>query len=159
MKKIVLLVMLAVIVGLFVQFDLGQYLTLEYIKQQQQDIDRFYADNRLLTLFGFFVLYVAITGISLPGATVLTLAAGAIFGLFVGVVLVSFASTLGASIAFLLSRYLFRDLVQNRFGPSLDAINRGIDKEGPFYLFALRLVPAFPFFVINLAMGLTRLRL
>jgi pyruvate/2-oxoglutarate dehydrogenase complex dihydrolipoamide dehydrogenase (E3) component/uncharacterized membrane protein YdjX (TVP38/TMEM64 family) len=159
MKKIVLLVLLAVIIGLFVYFDLGQYLTLEYIKDRQQEIDRFYADNRLLTLVGFFVLYVVITGASLPGAAVMTLAAGAIFGLLVALVLVSFASTLGASIAFLLSRYLFRDLVQSRFGSTLEAIDRGIEKDGPFYLFALRLVPAFPFFVINLAMGLTSLRL
>ncbi|HEY5740041.1 MAG TPA: FAD-dependent oxidoreductase [Gammaproteobacteria bacterium] len=159
MKKIVLLVLLGAIVLVFFQFDLGQYLTLEYVKEQQQDIDRFYADNRMLTLAGFFVVYVAVTGASLPGAAVLTLAAGAIFGLFTGVVLVSFASTIGASLAFLLSRYLLRDLVQSRFGASLQSINKGIDKEGAFYLFAMRLVPAFPFFVINLVMGLTRLRL
>lgn len=159
MKKIGLVILLGVIVLVFFQFDLGQYLTLEYIKQRQLDIDRFYADNRLLTLLGFFVVYVAVTGASLPGAAVLTLAAGAIFGLFTGVVLVSFASTIGASLAFLLSRYLFRDLVQSRFGASLRSINQGIDKEGAFYLFAMRLVPAFPFFVINLVMGLTRLRL
>jgi dihydrolipoamide dehydrogenase len=104
-------------------------------------------------------LYVVVTGASLPGAAVLTLAGGAIFGLVTGVILISFASTIGASIAFLVSRYLFRDSVQSRFGSSLKSINEGIDKDGPFYLFALRLVPAFPFFVINLVMGLTRLRL
>jgi pyruvate/2-oxoglutarate dehydrogenase complex dihydrolipoamide dehydrogenase (E3) component/uncharacterized membrane protein YdjX (TVP38/TMEM64 family) len=159
MKKIVLLVLLAVIAGLFFYFDLGQYLTLEYIKDRQQELDRFYADNRLLTLLVYFVIYVVITGASLPGAAVLTLAGGALFGLLTGVVLISFASTLGASIAFLLSRYLFRDLVRSRFASSLKSIDRGIEKDGPFYLFALRLVPAFPFFVINLAMGLTGLRL
>ena len=159
MKKIVLLVLLGAVVLVFFQFDLGQYLTLDYIKERQQDIDRFYAENRLLTLLVYFVIYVAVTGASLPGATVLTLAGGAVFGLLTGVVVVSFASTIGASLAFLLSRYLLRDLVQNRFGSSLQSINRGIDKEGPFYLFAMRLVPAFPFFVINLVMGLTRLRL
>jgi uncharacterized membrane protein YdjX (TVP38/TMEM64 family)/thioredoxin reductase len=159
MKKIVLLVLLGTIVLVFFQFDLGQYLTLEYVKERQQDIDRFYADNRMLTLAGFFVVYVAVTGASLPGAAVLTLAAGAIFGLVTGLVLVSFASTIGASLAFLLSRYLLRDMVQSRFGASLRSINKGIDKEGAFYLFAMRLVPAFPFFVINLVMGLTRLRL
>ena len=159
MKKIGLVILLGVIVLVFFQFDLGQYLTLEYIKERQQDIDRFYVDNRLLTLLGYFVVYVVVTGASLPGAAVLTLAGGAIFGLLTGVVVVSFASTIGASLAFLLSRYLFRDLVQSRFGSSLQSINKGIDKEGPFYLFALRLVPAFPFFVINLVMGLTRLRL
>ncbi|HKJ53837.1 MAG TPA: VTT domain-containing protein, partial [Gammaproteobacteria bacterium] len=159
MKKIGLVILLGAVVLVFFQFDLGQYLTLEYIKQRQLDIDRFYTDNRLLTLLGFFIVYVAVTGASLPGAAVLTLAAGAIFGLVAGVVLVSFASTIGASLAFLLSRYLFRDLVQSRFGTSLRSINQGIDKEGAFYLFAMRLVPAFPFFVINLLMGLTRLRL
>jgi pyruvate/2-oxoglutarate dehydrogenase complex dihydrolipoamide dehydrogenase (E3) component/uncharacterized membrane protein YdjX (TVP38/TMEM64 family) len=158
MKKLILLVLLGVLVAAFFYFDLGQYLTLEYIKERQQDIDRFYADNRLLTLAGFFVVYVLVTGASLPGAAVLTLAGGAVFGLLTGLVLISFASTIGATIAFLLSRYLFRDAVQNRFSASLRSINRGIDKDGPFYLFALRLVPAFPFFVINLVMGLTTLR-
>ena len=159
MKKIILLGLFAVIVLLFFQFDLGQYLTLEHVKAHQQRIDQFYAENRTLTLIGFFVLYVIITGASLPGAAVLTLGAGAIFGLLTGLILVSFASTIGASIAFLVSRYLFRDAVQSRFGPSLKAINDGVDKDGAFYLFALRLVPAFPFFVINLVMGLTSIRL
>ena len=159
MKKIILVAGLLVIILLFFVFDLGQYLTLDYIKSQQQVIDQYYAENRLLTLVGYFVLYVVITGASLPGATVLTLAGGAIFGLFTGLLLISFASTIGASIAFLVSRYLFRESVQSRFGSSLKSINDGIDRDGPFYLFALRLVPAFPFFVINLVMGLTRLRL
>ena len=159
MKKIIVVVALLLVILSFFVFVLGQYLTLDYIKAQQQSIDRFYSDNRVLALVGFFVLYVIITGASLPGAAVLTLAAGAIFGLVTGVVLVSFASTIGASIAFLVSRYLFRETVQSRFGNSLQAIDKGIEKDGPFYLFALRLVPAFPFFVINLVMGLTRLRL
>ena len=159
MKKIIVLLGLLLVVILFFAFDLGQYLTLDYVKSQQQAFDQYYAANRVFTLIGFFVLYVVITGASLPGATVLTLAGGAIFGLVTGVILISFASTIGASIAFLVSRYLFRDSVQSRFGSSLKSINEGIDKDGPFYLFALRLVPAFPFFVINLLMGLTRLRL
>jgi len=159
MKKIILLGLLGMIVLIFFHFDLEQYLTLEYIKTQQQSIDRYYAENSVLTLLGFFVLYVVVTGVSLPGATVLTLAGGAVFGLATALILISFASTIGASVAFLVSRYLFRDAVQNRFGTSLKAINDGIDKDGPFYLFALRLVPAFPFFVINLVMGLTSFRL
>ena len=159
MKKIILLGLLGIIVLIFFHFELEQYLTLEYIKTQQQSIDRYYAENSVITLVGFFVLYVVVTGLSLPGATVLTLAGGAVFGLATALILISFASTIGASIAFLVSRYLFRDAVQNRFGTSLKAINDGIDKDGPFYLFALRLVPAFPFFVINLVMGLTSLRL
>lgn len=159
MRKIILLAALAVVVLLFFQFDLERFLTLDYIKSQQDLIEGYYVENRVLTLIGFFVAYVIVTGASLPGATVMTLAAGAIFGLGTGLVLVSFASTIGASVAFLVSRYLFRDLVESRFSGSLKAINAGIDKDGPFYLFALRLVPAFPFFVINLVMGLTKLRL
>jgi pyruvate/2-oxoglutarate dehydrogenase complex dihydrolipoamide dehydrogenase (E3) component/uncharacterized membrane protein YdjX (TVP38/TMEM64 family) len=159
MKRITLVAVLLGLVIIFFAFDLGEYLTLEYVKTQQHAIEQLYAQNRQLALAGFFLLYVVITGASLPGAAVMTLAAGAIFGLAVGVVLVSFASTLGASIAFLVSRYLFRDSVQSRFGGSLKKINDGIDKDGAFYLFALRLVPVFPFFVINLVMGLTRLRL
>ncbi len=159
MKKIILLGLLAVLAFLFFQYDLEQYLTLEYVKDQQHALDQYYVENRALTLVGFFLLYVVITGISLPGATVMTLAAGAVFGLVTALILVSFASTIGASVAFLVSRYLFRDMVESRFGASLKSINDGIEKEGPFYLFALRLVPAFPFFVINLVMGLTGLRL
>ena len=159
MKKIILLGLLAAVALLFFQLDLEQYLTLEYVKSQQDIIDQYYRENRALTLIGFFLAYVVITGVSLPGAAVMTLAAGAIFGLFTGLILVSFASTIGASIAFLVSRYLFRDMVESRFSASLKSINAGIERDGPFYLFALRLVPAFPFFVINLVMGLTSLRL
>ena len=155
MKKIGLIGIVAIIVIIFYVFDLGQFLTLEYIKEQQQQIETLYAENKLLTLGSFFVLYIVITGASLPGATVLTLAAGAVFGLLTGLILVSFASTL----AFLISRYLFRESVEARFGSSLAATNAGIKKDGAFYLFALRLVPAFPFFVINLVMGLTPIKL
>ncbi|MCP4981391.1 MAG: TVP38/TMEM64 family protein, partial [Gammaproteobacteria bacterium] len=155
MKKLLILGFLVFVVLVFFHFELGQYITLEYVKTQQQIIDQFYLENPALTLIGFFVLYVIITGASLPGAAVLTLASGAVFGLVTGLVLVSFASTLGASLAFLMSRYLFRDAVQSRFGSFLKSINDGIEKDGPFYLFAMRLVPAFPFFVINLVMGLT----
>ena len=159
MKKIALVGLLASVVALFFTFDLGHYLTLDYIKTQQQHIEQYYAQNRGLTLIIFFVIYVIITGASLPGAAILTLAAGAIFGLVTGVILVSFASSAGASLAFLFSRYLFRDTVEARFGGSLKSINDGIVKDGAFYLFALRLVPAFPFFVINLVMGLTSIKL
>ena len=159
MKKIGLVGVLAAIVVLFFVFDLGQYLTLDYIKTQQFEIEHYYAENSVLTLVLFFIIYVIVTGASLPGAAILTLAAGAIFGLFTGLILVSFASSVGASLAFLVSRYLFKDTVQARFGGSLKSINEGIAKDGAFYLFALRLVPAFPFFVINLVMGLTSIKL
>ena len=158
-KKLVLVGIIAVIVTLFFTFDLGQYLTLEFIKAQQEQVETLYAENRLATLLIFFIVYVLVTGASLPGAAVMSLAAGAIFGLLTGVILISFASTIGASIAFMISRYLFRDTVEARFGSSLKSINAGIARDGAFYLFALRLVPAFPFFVINLVMGLTKIKL
>jgi len=159
MKKLVLVGIIALIVLVFFAFDLGQYLSLEYIKAQQDQVEMLYAENQLATLLIFFIIYVIVTGISLPGAAVMSLAAGAVFGLLTGVILISFASTLGASIAFMISRYLFRESVEARFGSSLKSINAGIQQDGAFYLFALRLVPAFPFFVINLVMGLTAIKL
>lgn len=159
MKKIGLVAIIGVVVVLFFHFDLDQFLTLEYIKSQQMQVDEFYTENRILTIVGFFLLYIIVTGASLPGAAILTLAGGAIFGLVTGLIIISFASTIGASLAFLVSRYLFRDSIQTRFGGSLKSINDGIAKDGAFYLFALRLVPAFPFFVINLVMGLTSIKL
>lgn len=157
MKKILVLSVFAVIAILFVSFDLGQYLTLDFIKSQQASINDYYQQNRLTALLAYFVLYIIVTAASLPGAAIMTLAAGAIFGLIYGVILVSFASSIGATCAFLASRYVLRDVIQQKFPDKFDSINRGIQKDGAFYLFALRLVPAFPFFVINLVMGLTRL--
>ncbi len=159
MKKVSLVGIIITILVIFFAFDLGQFLTLEYIKGQQHQIDALYAENKFLTLASFFLLYILVTGVSLPGATILTLAAGAVFGLLNALILVSFASSIGASLAFVISRYLFRETVEARFGSSLKAINDGIEKDGAFYLFALRLVPAFPFFVINLVMGLTPIKL
>ena len=136
MKKIGLLGLVALILVIFIALDLEQYLTLEYIKAQQGQIEMFYAENRLLALLSFFLLYIVVTGASLPGAAILTLVAGAVFGFLTALILVSFASTIGASLAFLVSRYLFRDMVQARFGGSLKSINDGIEKDGAFYLFA-----------------------
>ncbi|MFT5504944.1 MAG: dihydrolipoamide dehydrogenase [Gammaproteobacteria bacterium] len=159
MKKLIIIAVIALIVVLFNHFELGQFLTLEYLKQQQSAIDQYYSKNTGLTLIGFFLAYILITAMSLPGAAILTLAAGAIFGLWTGLVLVSFASTIGASFAFLVSRYMFLDTIQSKFSSSIDSINRGIERDGAFYLFAMRLVPAFPFFVVNLVMGVTRIPL
>lgn len=156
--RIILFLMLVIAVGLFFGLDLGQYLTLEYVKSQQAAIDHYRQAHPLITVLVFFFIYVAVTGLSLPGAALMTLVAGAIFGLGLGTLIVSFASTIGATLAFLVSRWLLRDMVQQRFGDKLKAANRGIEKDGAFYLFTLRLVPAFPFFVINLVMGLTPLR-
>lgn len=158
MKKIIVVVLIIALVTAFILFDLGQFLSLEFIKSQQAAVDGFYTDNRLLTILLFFAMYVVVTGASLPGAAVLTLAAGAIFGVVTGVIIASFASSIGATLAFLVSRFVLRDSIENRFGDNLKTINQGIQRDGAFYLFALRLVPAFPFFVINLVMGLTRIK-
>jgi len=157
-KKKLIFALILLFVAAFFFFDLGQYLTLEYFKTQRDAISVYQVTNPLQTALIFFLVYVAVTGLSLPGAAVLTLAGGAIFGLWWGLLIVSFASTLGATIAFLVSRLLLRDWVQSKFGQNLKAINQGIEKEGAFYLFTLRLVPLFPFFVINLVMGLTPIR-
>ncbi len=157
-NQITLLVTIIILVALFFIFDLGRYLNLEFVKQQQGAMDAFYETEPLLTVVSFFFLYIFITGLSLPGATIFTLAAGAIFGLLWGTVISSFASTIGATLAFLLSRYLFRETIQDRYANRLAAINRGIAEEGAFYLFTLRLAPIFPYFIINLVMGLTPIR-
>ena len=147
-----------ILVAAFFIFDLGQYFNLDYLKEKQAVINTFYEQQPLTTAVSYFLLYIIITGLSLPGAVILTLAGGAIFGVLWGTVLVSFASTIGATLAFLFSRYLFREYIQGRFADKLATINKGMEKEGAFYLFTLRLVPIFPYFVINLVMGLTPIR-
>ena len=157
--KWLLIGLIAALVAAYFVFDLGQYFSLGYLKSQQAAIDAYYASNPLQTVAVFFLIYVAVTGLSLPGATIMTLAAGAVFGLVGGTVIVSFASSCGATLAFLASRFVLKGSVQAKFGDKLKAINAGIEKDGAFYLFTLRLVPAFPFFVINLVMGLTPIRI
>ena len=157
-NKLLLLFVLAAAVTAYFALDLGRYLTLDFFRSQQAAIDAYVSAQPVQSGLLFFLVYVAVTGLSLPGAAIMTLAAGAIFGLLWGTVIVSFASSIGATLAFLASRYLLRDWVQGRFGDRLKPINAGVEREGPFYLFALRLVPAFPFFVINLVMGLTPIR-
>jgi len=157
-RRLLLLAALAALVLTYFGLDLGRFLSLDYFKSQQAAIEAWRAAQPLKAALAFFVAYVAVTGLSLPGAAVMTLVGGAVFGLFWGLLLVSFASSLGATLAFLVSRFLLRDWVQRRFGDRLRAINAGVEKEGGFYLFTLRLVPVFPFFVINLLMGLTPIR-
>ncbi|MFT3850780.1 MAG: FAD-dependent oxidoreductase [Propionivibrio sp.] len=157
-RKIALLLLVVVAVSLYFAFDLGRYLDLQMLKAQQQNIESFRAANPGLALLGYFVIYVLVTALSLPGATLLTLAGGAVFGLWWGLLIISFASTLGATLAFLIARYLLRDWVAERFGQRLKTIDAGIAREGAFYLFTLRLVPLFPFFLINLLLGLTAMR-
>ena len=149
---------IAVLIVAFLWFDLGRYLDLEHIKSRQAEIDAFHREHPLMVPAAYFVTYVAVTGLSLPGAAVMTLAAGAVFGLLWGTVVVSFASTLGATVAFLASRYVLRDGIQRRYGDRLKTINAGVERDGAFYLFTMRLVPVFPFFIINLVMGLTPMR-
>lgn len=158
-NKIAIVCVIILGVVAFRYFDIGQYLTLEYIKASQENLHSLYLSNRAMVVAAYIGIYIAVTALSLPGAAVLTLAGGGLFGLVVGTVAVSFASTIGATLACLVSRYLLREWVQNKFGDKLATINNGIAKEGAFYLFSLRLVPIFPFFVINLLMGLTRMRL
>lgn len=158
MKKLILLAALAGLVGLYVFFDVGQYINLAYLKAQQDNLNQFYVEHRLLMVAGYMALYVLMAALSLPGAAIMTLAGGAIFGLGVGLVAVSFASSFGATLAFLVARFLLRDSVEKRFPKQLASINAGVEREGAFYLFTLRLVPLFPFFIINLLMGLTAIR-
>ena len=157
-KKLIIVALLVLLVAAFFAFDLGRFLSLEYIKSRQAEFTALAADRPLLVGGAFFAIYVAVCALSLPGAAIMTLAAGAIFGLLMGTVIVSFASSIGATLAFLVSRYVLRDSVQSRFGARLADIDKGIQKEGAFYLFTLRLVPLFPFFVINLLMGLTKMK-
>ena len=153
-KKLILgLILLATIIFLAVNF--GQYLTLENAKAQQEALNAFISQNFVFAAATYFFAYIAITAFSIPGAAVVTLLGAALFGFWTSLLLVSFASTIGATIAFLSSRYLLREWVQGKFGNKLGAINEGVEKDGSFYLFSLRLIPVFPFFLINLLMGLT----
>ncbi len=157
-KKIALLGVIAAAIFSFFYFDLNSYLTLEGMKGSLDTFKSQIADNPVLSIGVFFAIYVAVTALSLPGAAILTLAAGALFGLVQGLVIVSFASSVGATLAFLVSRFILRDTVRNKFKEKLKKIDEGVEKQGAFYLFTLRLVPVFPFFLINLLMGLTSLK-
>ena len=159
MKKALILAVIAGLILIYFLFDLGQYLDLDYFAQQQEKIFAYRDSFPIRTAAVFFILYILVTGLSLPGAAIATLIGGAVFGLLWATILVSFASVIGASCAFLMSRHVLRDSIQNRYGDRLQTINKGIEKDGAVYLFTLRMVPLFPFFVINLVMGLTPMRL
>jgi len=152
-KLIIGLFLVALIVLLATQF--GQYLTLENAKAQQALLAEYIENNFVIASLIYFFAYILITAFSIPGAAVVTLLGAALFGFVTSLILVSFASSIGATLAFLSSRYLLRDWVQSKFGSKLQTINEGVEKDGPFYLFSLRLIPVFPFFLINLLMGLT----
>ncbi len=156
--KLILVAIVAALIAAFFIFDLGQYLSLDYLKAQKDALNDLYRSKPILIIMMFFLAYVAMAALALPAATILTLAGGAIFGFWTGLIVVSFASTIGATIAFLLTRYLFHDAIQSKFGDRLQAINNGIEREGAFYVFGLRLVPLFPFVVVNSVLGLTKLK-
>jgi pyruvate/2-oxoglutarate dehydrogenase complex dihydrolipoamide dehydrogenase (E3) component/uncharacterized membrane protein YdjX (TVP38/TMEM64 family) len=157
-KRGILLAIIISLIGVFFVFDLGQHLTLDSLKSNQQQLADFIQLNWLQAFMGYFLLYVVVTALSLPGAAILTLGAGALFGLGWGLLLASFASTIGATFAFLVSRFLLRDWVKTTFSNKIKAIDEGITKDGAFYLLSLRMVPLFPFFVINLVMGITSIK-
>jgi uncharacterized membrane protein YdjX (TVP38/TMEM64 family) len=159
LQRLLIVAAIIILVILFKVLGLGQYLTLDYLKTSQDKFTELYANHRLAVIAAYMTVYIVVTALSLPGAAVMTLAGGAMFGFWIGVLVVSFASTIGATLACFVARFLLRDWVQNKFGEKLSAINKGVEKEGAFYLFSLRLVPIFPFFVINLAMGLTTMKL
>ena len=159
LKKILILV---IIVGLILAvkvFHLDQYLTLSYLKGSLDSLKSLYENHRLMVITGYFLIYVLTTSLSLPGASPLGIAGGALFGFWTATIVVSFASTIGATLACLVSRFLLRDWIQNKFGDRVKKVNEGIEKEGAFYLFTLRLIPVFPFWLINLTMGLTTMSL
>ena len=162
MNRIRLLLLLAILclAALGVWLDVGRFLTLQFLQSRYADLEALVSANFFTACLAFFLVYAAMAALSVPAAAlVLTLAAGALFGVLWGSVLVSFASTIGATLACLLSRFLLREFVENRFPYAVDKVNEGIRSDGGYYLFGLRLVPLFPFFIINLVMGLTRLPL
>ena len=154
-KKIAIAGIVAALIALFFLFDLGRYLTLASLKENRDALTAFYSENRLLMAGGFILLYIVQTALSLPGAAILSLAGGAIFGALMGTFYVNLGATMGATLAFLVARYLFSDAIQKRFGARLGKLNRELERSGFNYLLFLRLVPVFPFFLINLGAGLT----
>jgi uncharacterized membrane protein YdjX (TVP38/TMEM64 family) len=158
-KKLLIAAGFVVLIALFFVFDLGRFLTLEALKANREALTAFYQNNQLVTAAAFIVIYIIQTALSLPGAAILTIAAGAIFGAVMGTVYVNIGATLGATVAFLVARYLFRDVIQKKFGSRLETINRELENRGLNYLLFLRLVPLFPFFLINLGAGLTKIPL
>ncbi|NBX22448.1 MAG: pyridine nucleotide-disulfide oxidoreductase, partial [Betaproteobacteria bacterium] len=157
-SKWLVLGLMALAIAAFVALDLGRFLSLEALRQSQASLTQSYSENPWTLRALFFLVYLTVASLSLPGAAILTLAGGGVFGLGWGLLLVSFASSVGATVSFLAARFVFRDAVQARFSARLKDINQGVARDGALYLFSLRLIPVVPFFVINLAMGLTTMR-
>ncbi len=159
LKKIVILIVIAALIVAVKIFHLDHYLTLSYLKGSLDKLKALYENHRLMVIAGYFIVYVLTTSLSLPGASPLGIAGGALFGFWTATIVVSFASSIGATIACFVSRFLLRDWIQNRFSDKIAKVNEGIEKEGAFYLFTMRLIPVFPFWMINLVMGLTKMSL
>ena len=159
LKKIVILIAIAVLIAAVKVFNLDQYLTLSYLKESLDKFKTLYENHRLMVIAGYFILYVLTTSLSLPGASPLGIVGGALFGFWIATLVVSFASTIGATLACSVSRFLLRDWIQRKFNDKIAKVNEGIEKEGAFYLFTLRLIPLFPFWMINLVMGVTKMSL
>ena len=158
-QKLVIAAIVVMLIALFFVFDLGKYLTLESLKANRDALTTFYQKNRIVMAAAFITVYIIQTALSLPGAAVLSLAAGAVFGAVMGTLYVNIGATVGATLAFLVARYLFHDVIQNKFGSRLEKINKELEAQGFNYLLFLRLVPVFPFFLINLGAGLTKMPL
>ena len=159
LKKILILIIIAGLIVAVKFFHIDRYLTLSFLKGSLDSLKSLYESHRIMVITGYFIIYVLTTTLSLPGASPLGIAGGALFGFWTATIVVSFASTIGATLACLVSRFLLRDWIQNKFGDRIKKVNEGIEKEGAFYLFTLRLIPVFPFWLINLAMGLTKMSL
>jgi uncharacterized membrane protein YdjX (TVP38/TMEM64 family) len=159
LDKIIILALVALAVAGYKIFNLGDYLSLSYIKESQENFKAVYSSHSVFVIVAYMLIYILVTSLSLPGAAVMTLAGGALFGLLRGTIIVSFASSIGATLACFVSRFILLDWVQGKFGEKLRTVNSGIEREGPFYLFTLRLIPVFPFWMINLALGLTKMPL
>jgi uncharacterized membrane protein YdjX (TVP38/TMEM64 family) len=159
LKKIVILIVIAAIIVAVKVFHLDQYLTLSSLKGSLDQLKALYENHRLTVIAVYFIVYVLTTSLSIPGASPLSIAGGALFGFWATTIVVSFASTIGATLACFVSRFILRDWIQNKFGDKIAKVNEGIEKEGAFYLFTLRLIPIFPFWMINLVMGLTKMSL
>lgn len=158
-NKIIIFLAIVLLILLFRLLHFDDYLTLSYLKESREQLAQLYAERTGLVIGGYMLIYIVATALSVPGGMILTLAAGALFGLVMGTIAVSFASTIGATLACLVSRFLLRDWVQARFGDKLQPINAGLEQEGGYYLFTLRLIPVFPFVIVNLVMGLTRIKI
>lgn len=158
-KKGFLLLIGVIIVTVFVSFDLHRFLTLEYLRSSEVSLRQFQQNHPYTLMWAYFVVYFVVAAFALPGVLVSTVAGGFLFGLVQGTILVSFASTLGATASFLVARYVFRDWIEKKYGDKLHAVNDGIEREGGFYLFSMRLIPLFPYFLINVVMGLSQMKL